>query len=233
MDLAAVLAVDFEATLASLDRLSREHQLLFQLEVGRAILADFFGGDPALYLSRDPTKPSRFTEFVTSCAPQLTDLGLAEGGLRRCVIMRIVYESLPQEITGNLRFGHYVELGKVTDTATRRLLASASVDNGWSAAQLRDAVLAARAGRWIDGQPDIPGIQPPIPQPEPTSAPQLGRVVTRFERAASDFDALVGEWAAVAAKKTTTAQRKRMAAALGALEARVSTLRKSLDSTPD
>lgn len=224
----AAVPAEFAPVLDHLERLSRDHNLFFRLEVGRAMLDAFFASEPAAYLSRDPTKPSKFTEFARTCRVRLDDLGLGEAVLRRCIVTRVVYDGLPRELAGQLRFTHLVELAKVTDGATRSLLATASVDNAWSADQLRDAVLAARAGRWIDGQPDVPGLQPPPAPPDTRRPPQLGRVVTQFERTVADVDALAASWEQVATKKISRAQRKRLEDAVAALEARVAGLRRGL-----
>lgn len=221
-------AGEFVAVLDHLERLTRDHQLYFRLQVGGLMLDSFFGGDAAAYLSRDPTKASKYADFVRACRDRLDDLGLGDAVLRRCVVTRIVYDSLPADLAPRLRFTHLAELAKVEDRATRSLLATASVDNGWSADQLRDAVLAARAGRWIDGQPDVPGIQPPAAAEEPARTPQLGRVVTKFERTVADLDTLAAEWEQVSTKKLSGAQRKRLEEAVAALEARVAGLRRGL-----
>lgn len=92
---------------------------------------------------------------------------------------------------------------------------------------LREAVTAVRAGRWIDGDPKTDGFQPPAPAPKLDDdwAPQAGRVVTRFERAAQDLDALVAEWERVAVEKLTKQQRSRMDEAIAKLDERLQKLK--------
>ena len=219
---------EFVAVLDQLEQLTRDHQTFFRLQVGGLMLDSFFGGDPAAYLSRDPTKASKYVDFVRACRERLDDLGLGDTVLRRCVVTRIVYDSLPADLAARLRFSHLVELAKVDDGATRSLLATASVDNQWSVDQLRDAVLAARAGRWIDGKPDDPGLQPPPAPPEPVKKPQAGRVVTRFERSIGDMRAAAAEWRSVDPKKASAEHRKRIEKAVAAFEAEVVALRQGL-----
>ena len=226
MDLPA-LPDDFAATLARLDRLSREHELMFRLGVGGLILEDFFAGSPDAYSSHDGTKPLRFSAFLAQCRAQLEELGLSEAVLRRCVVARIVVDSLPAGVADRLRVGHLTELAKVPDASTRAVLALASAENGWTTLQLRDAALAARAGRWIDGKPDVPGLQPPEPEPEPARKPQLGRVVTRYERAAADIKGLRQEWAGTT-RKPTGAERARMLSLIAEVEAEMADMRKTL-----
>lgn len=225
MDLPAT--IDFGATLARLERLSRDHLLLYRLGVGRLLLDDLFDGDAAAYLDRDRTKPQRFEAFLRQHGPELVELGLGEATLRQCIVCRIVADGLPEGVLERLRLKHLAALAQVADGATRNVLALASAENGWSSAQLRDAVLAARAGRWIDGQPGVAGLQPPSPAPAPAPKAQLGRVVTRFERTVTDFDDVAAQWATVT-RKPTRAERARMAAALEALEARVAAMRVAL-----
>ncbi len=226
MDLPA-LPDEFAATLARLDRLSRDHEVMFRLGVGGLILEDFFGGSPEAYSSHDGTKPLSFQAFLTQCRAQLEELGLSEAVLRRCVVARIVVDGLPPGVADRLRISHLTELAKVPDASTRAVLALASAENGWTKLQLRDAALAARAGQWIDGKPDVPGLQPPEPEPEPARKPQLGRVVTRYERAGADIKRLRREWADTT-RKPTGAEMARMLTLIGEVEADMADLRKTL-----
>ena len=191
------------------------------------ILDDFFDGSAEAYRSHDGTRPARFRLFLAARREQLEEIGLGEATLRRCVLARIVVDSLPRSLTERLRVGHLTELAKVPDPATRAVLALASAENGWTATQLRDAALAARAGRWIDGDPDTSGIQPPAPETEDVRKPQLGRVVSRFERTAAELDALAGQWGGLE-RRPTPSERQRMEAVMRALEARVASMRRVL-----
>lgn len=183
-------------TLHKLDQLSRNHLLFFRLEVGKLLLAQFFNGDPAAYLSKDSNKPQSFNNFIATCAVHLGDIGLSEAVVRQCIVAHLVVQSLPPLTANKLPFSQVLELTKVEDTATRGLLAHAAVENHWTTRDLRGAVDAARAGIWIDGDLKTPGLQPPqsVPhspgaQPPPlphyseANRPQAGRVVARFERA--------------------------------------------------
>lgn len=218
---------DFRETLARIERLARDHNLLFRLGVGGLLMTDFFDGDPEAYLSRSRHKSTRFTAFLEAHRADLEELGLSEGALRQCIVLRIVADGLPDALVEQLRVRHLVELAKVGDAATRNVLALASVQNGWTTGQLRDAVVAARTGRWIDGKPDVPGLQPPEPEPEPAKKVHLGRVVTKWERAAADIDDLVTLWSG-ATRKPSGLEHERMTAVVAALEAKVAAMKASL-----
>lgn len=148
-------------TLHKLDQLSRNHLLFFRLEVGKLLLAQFFNGDPAAYLSKDSNKPQSFNNFIATCAVHLGDIGLSEAVVRQCIVAHLVVQSLPPLTANKLPFSQVLELTKVEDTATRGLLAHAAVENHWTTRDLRGAVDAARAGIWIDGDLKTPGLQPP------------------------------------------------------------------------
>ena len=226
MDLPA--PIDFGETLTRLERLARDHFTLFRLGVGRLLLDDLFDGDGSAYLERDRTKPHRFDAFLRQHGAELAELGLGETTLRQCIVCRIVADGLPESVLERLRLRHLSVLAQVPDGATRSVLALASVENGWTSAQLRDAALAARAGRWIDGAPEIPGLQPPTPEPDAAQPAQLGRVVTRFERSATDFDDLAAQLS-TATRKPTGLEKARMKAALAAIVARAQGLIADLD----
>ncbi len=217
---------DPQATLARLDTLSRNHLLFFRLEVGRLMLELYFGGDPVAYQSHDPKKATSFTGFLESCKEQLSELGLGELVLRRCILTHIAVQSLPPGTVERLLFSHIVELSRVEDQATRSVLALATVENQWSSRQLHDAIQAAQAGHWIDGDP-APGLQPVAP-PEPEKAPQLGRVLSRFERSAEDLESLTGQWKQLAGKKLTAGQKARAKETLTRLKLQLKELEAAL-----
>ncbi|HNC94612.1 MAG TPA: hypothetical protein PKW90_00735 [Myxococcota bacterium] len=214
------LTPDYQATMGRLAALSRNHLLFFRLEVGRLLLEDFFGGEAEAYQSQDPKKAGgSFYGFVESCGEELREIGLGEQVLRQCIQAHIAVRALPVGTVERLLFSHIVELARVGDGATRSVLAQAAVENQWSSRQLRDAAQAAAAGKWIDGDPS-PGLQPVAPEEE-EKIPQLGRVVSRFERSAEDLDALSSQWEQVASKKLTGAQKLRVKEAIGRLRARL------------
>jgi hypothetical protein len=197
-----------------------------RLEVGRLMLELYFGGDPVAYQSHDPKKASSFTGFLDSCKEQLSELGLGEHVLRRCILTHIAVQSLPPGTVERLLFSHIVELARVEDQATRSVLALATVENQWSSRQLHDAIQAAQAGHWIDGDP-APGLQPVAP-PEPEKAPQLGRVLSRFERSAEDLESLAGQWKQLAGKKLTAVQKARAKETLTRLKLQLKELEAAL-----
>lgn len=225
------LTPDFSSTLQRMDHLSRHHLLHFRLEVGRILLEDLFGGDANAYLSRDHTKSTRFTEFLRQCGDRMRELGMGEQVLRQCLTAHIAVAALPEDLVRSLVYTHVVELARVEDNATRLLLARATIDNGWSSKQLRDAAGAAASNRWIDAQPDVPSLQPPEVSPPystPQKAPAPGHVVSRFERAAEHLDDLTGQWAQVAGKPITPGHRQRMEDALAKLKEKIGFLETAL-----
>ena len=221
-------APDYGATLTRLTTLSRNHVLFFRLEVGRLLLEDFFGGDIAAYQNPSANKPGgTFRGFVEACGDQLREIGLGEQVLRQCILAHVAVRSLPPGTVERLLFSHIVELARVDDGATRSVLAQAAVENQWSSRQLRDAAHAARAGQWIDSDP-APGLQPATPPVEEGKQPQLGRVVSRFERSAEDLDVLTSQWNQVAGKKLSAVQKTRMKEAVSRLKARIVAIERKL-----
>lgn len=218
-------------TLHKLDKLSRNHLLFFRLEVGKLLLDEFFDGDTAAYVSRDPKKPQKFTEFVASCAEHLADIGLSDTVARQCIVAHLVVKSLPPLTVEKLTFTQVLELTKVEDSDTRELLAHAAVKHHWATKELKGAVEAARAGKWIDGDLKTPGLQPPPPKPpEPPQysaahPPQAGRVVARIERLVADFDDVGAEFLLVADEKLSEMQRERVRAAVVGLEAKLAVVK--------
>lgn len=214
---------EFSETLDQLTHLSRNHLLFFRLEVGKLLLQQFFGGDAAAYQSFDPTKPQGFGQFTATCAEQLADIGLGEQVLRQCIVAHIVVKSLPHATVAKLGFTQVVELTRVPDAATRSLLAQASAENNWTGKQLKGAIEAAKAKKWIDVDPKTPGLQPPEPTPKhppeysAANPPHAGRVVARFERTVEDFKELTAQWDLVVAEKLSDGQKARVKAAVAEL----------------
>ncbi len=217
---------DHNATLGRLHALSRNHLLFFRLEVGRLLLQDYFGGDPAAYHSQDPNKIQSFNGFLQNCSEQLREIGLGESVLRSCIHAHVAVAALPPGTVERLLFSHIVELARVEDGATRGLLAQATIKNHWSSRQLRDAAHAARAGLWIDAE--TTPVTPPAPPEEQPKTPQLGRVVSRFERSADDVEALGNQWRQIAGKKLTSGQKNRIREALLRVKAQLSEVEAAL-----
>ncbi len=218
---------DFSLLVRRLEALSRAHFLAYRLEVGRLILESFFDGRAEAYSSRDNQKSARFTQFLTEQHDALRDLGLGEQVLRQCITTRVAAAALPPALLERLLFSHLVELSRLTDDDQRRSLAGLTVEQGWSSRQLRGAVQATVAGRPLDADPDQPGLQPPEPIEESAPLP-AGRVVTRFEKAATDLEQLGEHWERLDPSRLSSGQRNRMAASLGRLRARLEALEKRL-----
>jgi len=221
--------VDFPALLQRLETLSRAHLLFYRLEVGRLILEEIFDGQPEAYLSRDNRKATRFSQFLAEQGEALRELGLGEQVLRQCVTTRIAAASLPPSLLERLLFSHLVELSRMPDHEKRRFLATLTIEQGWTSRQLRDAVQATAAGLPLDAAPELPGIQPPAPAEEGSPRPlPAGRVITRFEKAADDFEDLGTHWEQLDPSRLTSGQRNRIAGSLGRLRARLEALEKRL-----
>jgi hypothetical protein len=139
-----------------------------------------------------------------------------------------VVEDLPEAVTRQLKFSHVIVLSGVSDPATRHVLAQAAADNAWTGEDLKNAIAAALAGRWIDAELDKPGLQPPEPEPEVPVKVAAGRVVTRFEKALEDFGDLASLWDGVAIERLPARQLQRVDASLTALEGHIATVRARL-----
>ncbi len=207
-----MLVPDFRSTLARLESLSRNHMIFFRMEVGRLLLEDFFGGDIAAYQSRDPKKAQSFRTFIEQCGPQLSELGLSEFNLRQCVTAHVAVSALPPGTVEKLLFSHVLELARVPDADTRGILALEAVEKHWTSRELRaatDAVLGTEAA----------------PEPAP---PQLGRVVSNFEKAVGTIDGLSEQWTQLAGHKLSGRQKQRMLSSLVQLKAKIATIEAQL-----
>lgn len=213
----------FSNTLHKLQKLSRNHLLFFRLEVGKLMLGQFFDGDPAAYQSQDPAKPQSFNAFVSACSEDLADIGLSSGLLRQCIVAHLVVQALPAPTVAKLALTQVVELAKIEDAATRSVLAHATVENHWTTKELKGAVQAANAGKWIDADPKAQGLQapglqpPPIPHYDETHRPHAGRVVARLERILAEFEEAMAQWALVDIEKVSDEHKARVEKALAGL----------------
>jgi len=225
---------DFDDLVGELAKLSRNHLLFFRIEVGRRLSKAFYDHDPGRYRASQGVKGSSFRRFAADRAAELADIGLSDGLLRESLRAFFVVKDLPRELVTRLVYSHVVELTRVEDAETRSILARAAVENAWSGAALANAVLQVRAGRWPDGDPEQPGLQPvPPPEPEPgaSRSPQTGRVVTRFERTPDDLDNLVGQWEQVPVDRLTSLQRTRVREALAPAKHRLTALEERLGAS--
>ncbi len=207
-----MLAPNFRSTLNRLESLSRNHILFFRLEVGRLLLQDFFSGDFVVYQNRDPHKQQSFRTFVEQCGSQLADLGFSEIGLRKCILAHIATAPLPAGTVERLLFSHVLELARVPDPDTRGILALETVEKQWTSVELRaaaDAALGAEAA--------------PAPAP-----PQLGRVVSNFEKAVGTIDGLTEQWTQLAGHKLSGRQKQRMFSSLEQLKAKIAAIEAQL-----
>jgi hypothetical protein len=214
--------------LEQLRGLARQHLLAFRLEVGRLVFDTWYEGDPARYLSQDPHKDASLRDFARAHADALADLDLSFGSLRSCVAGHLVVRGWEPGLVRRLQFSQIVELSRVADPAARAALAHMTVREGWTVRALRAAATAVLAGRWVDDDPEVPGLQPPAPPPPPAPRLQPGRVVTRVEKACDAFDGLLAAWDQVATHRFSGRERARLKEAVTALEAKVAALKAQL-----
>lgn len=228
-------APDFDALLADLSKLSRNHLLYFRIEVGRKLSRAFYHDDPELYRAMHRQKDGSFRAFVAAKGAELADLGLSEALLRQSLRTFFVVKDLPRALVAQLVYSHVVQLTAVEDQKTRKLLAQAAVENRWTGRALQNAIEAVRNGQWPDADPNVPGLQAEDLETESTAEgeaegrkPQPGRVVSRFERTAKDLADLMGQWQAVPVEKLTDKQAKRVRSAVEALERQVAEMKERL-----
>jgi hypothetical protein len=222
----------FEQLIARLHTLSHNHLLYFRIEVGRAVIEELYDGDVDALRDSSPNKPRSLRDFARVHAERLADLGLNEVLLRKSIDAHLVVAHLPEEVVRKLVFSHVVHLARVDDAATRLLLARAAVENGWSGAELQDAMARVSAGLWIDADPGTPGLQPSVPgvapAPEPEKKLPPARIVSRVEKGAAAFAATTAQWDDVPVEALTVTQRARVERALDEAEARISAMRRRL-----
>ena len=111
----------------------------------RAVLEELYDGDVAALRDVSPNKPRSLRDFARVHAERLADLGLNELLLRKSIEAHLVVSHLPEDVVRKLVFTHVVHLARVDDAATRLLLARAAVENGWSGAELQDAMARVSA----------------------------------------------------------------------------------------
>ncbi|MFM2243966.1 MAG: hypothetical protein RL071_40 [Pseudomonadota bacterium] len=210
-------ADDFDTLLGVLTQLSRKHLLSFRIEVGRAVAAALFAGEPAAFRDHAWNKEGSLRRFAADRREALADLGLSEATLRQCVRAWFVARELPPCVLDGLVLNHLNLLAQVEDRERRALLAQMVVDHGLSGLALHELVRALKTGV-------MPGDEPRGGEAPPLRRPQPGRVVTRFERTSEELDGLIGAWAQVPAEKRTEAQVARVKAAVAGWKQRIARL---------
>ena len=209
---------DFADVFAQLDALTRTHLVRYRVEIGRLLVASFFGGDVANYRDTDRTKETSLTRFAEAWREPLADLGLSETVLRQSILAYDVVQHLPAEDVERLLLSHYVALARLGDVETRRAVATLAADSGWTVAQTRDAVARVLAGQWVDADLDTPGLQPAPPDAE-ARPPQVGRVIRSVERVVDDLGEVVERWERAPRDRMSPLQRDRLRAAIDRLRA--------------
>jgi hypothetical protein len=221
-----VLKEQFYPVLDQLRALTHSHLIAFRVAVGQLMIERFFGGDPANYHSKDPTKQQKFVSFVDTCADDLSLYGLSNTALRNAIRAASVYNALPGEVSGKLELSHLTSLARCADPEQRSQLAAAAAYNRWTIAELDNAILAARSGQLRDTDPNQPGTQPPqVPSGVGSQARNPRRLLTRSEKAATALVGVLGELGTADVAALKAGERERLAALLAAVEARLAQLR--------
>jgi hypothetical protein len=169
-------------------------------------------------------------DFLAERAGPLADLGLHPQLIRQSLLAWDVVADLPEDLRPRLIYAHVLELARVDDRATRRLLAQAALDNGWTGKALRggstrpgpDAGSTStrrrassrrlRRSRWTRRRRS-----------------RWGGRSRRAERTVSDFAAVAEEWDQVDVAALSEKQRVRALAAVEELRQRVERLQARLN----
>ena len=215
---------EYSDILGDLARLSRTLLLTFRLEVGELMLQRFFGGSGHAYRDKNPSKEAKYAEFARTCESELSDFGLSIHVLRQCILARIAWDGLPSEVREQLRFNHVVALASVGEPNDRARLAMDTTLQGWSVAQLKDAITRVNEHTYYDSDPGTPGTQPPPAMPTPDKGFQPGRLVSQLVKAGQDLQTWRQAWGTVDASKLRGPQRTRVLEAVAALKAEVAQL---------
>ena len=215
-----IVQSEYQDAIQRLHALTRDHEKVYRLEVGQYILQRFFGGSAVLYGSNDRNKESKFKDFTTAHMADLAEMALSDQTLRRCVRVRICYDTLPPSVRDRLGWSATLAISTVAEPNQRARIAVAAIEQQWTVAQVEAAVALDDKHRLWDADSDEPGLQLPDPKPEPL--PQPGRLVNRTEKWTEEVQAWHQEFARIDAKKLSQDQVQRMRTA-------VATLREQLD----
>lgn len=214
----------FDDILDELETLSRQHHLVYRIQVGRTLLHHFYGGDFAAYASHDPNKEVRFAEFCEKGRERLERFGLSPRQAADSIMACHVFDQLPAPLAKALLLSQILELTRVKDGAERARLAAAAVQGDWSVRQLHDAVTAVNDGLPLDADAAAPGIQPARPD-EDRGKPVAGRLVTQAVKLGKLVGQWTAEWQSVDASRLRGPQRQRLQEAVAALESRLAELK--------
>ena len=218
--------VSFEDILDQLERLAREHLLVYRVRVGGLLLQHFWGGDAAAFSSRAPNKEARFELFFSKYQTDLARYGLSKRQARRSIRASIVVRTLPPAVAERLFLTQVLELSRLADPTQRTRVAIAAIERDWSVQDLRDAVSATQAGLPIAEIGAEIGAETSTTPPDPPQrqiAP--GRLVTQAEKLAGEVDQWATRWQGADTSRLRRPQRLRLAAAVTELEAQVARLR--------
>jgi len=211
---ALVIQSEYQDVVQSLRALTNQHDKAFRMGIGKLLLDRFFGGRPAEFSSSAPNKPTTFNDFLQIHAEELAGLDLSEHQLRRCVRLHICHALLPPGVRDQLSWSALLQISVLPESNQRARLAAATVQQGWTTAEVRHAVDMARAQRDWDADPETPGLQ--LPKPAPAPLPQPGRLVNQTEKWPAQIAAWQGEFAKIDATKLSAGQRERLTAAVAA-----------------
>jgi hypothetical protein len=232
------LKPEHQALFDDLRVIAGKHLLQVRIAFGRAVAHHLYAGSVRVMEDRLAHRGSGLKDFVAACGERLEELGISESLLRQSLAVWSVFVQLPERLQTALLLSHFVALTRVPDGETRGYLAEAAVTNGWSVRELGDAISAVARGAWPDGQPEIPGLQPPGPPAAPVPpapvvapagrSPSTGRWVQRFEKTARAVADVVGDFERVPTAAMSDTERARAHEALGLLIERAQVLRERI-----
>ena len=217
---------EYQDVVQTLQALTAQHERTYRLKVGELILTRFYGGDAGRFSSKATTKDNKFADFLTTHATEVAALDLSEHTLRRCVRVKICYDTLPAGLRDRLAWSATLAISAIPEVNLRARVAMAAVSENWPLGKVREVVAQALDNRVWDTDPSEPGLQLPAPKADP--APQPGRLVTRTEKWSDEIDAWQQEFAQIDADKLSKQQVERLRAAVQKVRGQLEQLEKAL-----
>jgi len=221
-----IIQSEYQDVLQSLQALTNQHEKTYRLKVGELILQRFFGGSAAEFSSSDPTKTSKFADFLQVHASDVAELDLPEHTLRRCVRVKICHDTLPPAAREQLKWSALLAISTIGEVNLRARVAMAAVADNWPLGKVREVVAQAHDNRVWDADPEAPGLQLPPPKPEPL--PQPGRLVTRTEKWTEEVGNWHQEFDRIDASKLSKDQVERVRTAVATLRGQLDAVERKL-----
>ncbi len=127
-------APDIDRVVLQLNRIFVRRGLSTALAIGGYLLENLFAGDMRAYRDRDYGW-TLFAELL-----QRNDLAMSRSYLTLSLQVLEQVAQLPEAIAQALCYSHHIELLAVKDVEAKRIIASRSLENGWSRPQLQRQV---------------------------------------------------------------------------------------------